>query len=209
MQIIPTELPGVLIIEPKVFADSRGFFLETYHADRYREAGLQVTFVQDNLSFSQRGTLRGLHYQNPQAQGKLVTVLQGEVYDVAVDIRCDSPTFGQWTGVTLSSDNHRQLYIPPGFAHGFCVTSETALFLYKCTDFYNAAADGGVLWNDPDLAIAWPIQQPLLSPKDERAPRLKDIPAERLQFGPTAGPGPVLNTPHIDIAKGTVACGSR
>ena len=184
MRIIPTELSGVVILEPKVFEDARAFFFETFQVDRYREAGLDLPFVQDNLSLSQGGTLRGLHFQNPQSQGKLVSVLQGEVFDVAVDIRSGSPTFGRWVGFTLSAQNHRQIYIPPGFAHGYCVTSESALFMYKCTDFYNAAADGGVLWNDPDLGINWPISEPLLSPKDSRAPLLKNIPVERLQFEP-------------------------
>src|SRR5262245_53963323 len=137
MNITETELPGVLLIEPKVLGDARGFFVETYHAQRYRQAGLDVGFVQDNLSYSRRGTLRGLHYQNPHPQGKLVYVLQGDVFDVAVDIRAGSPTFGRWLGTVLSADNRRQLYVPPGFAHGFCVTSETALLAYKCTDFYD------------------------------------------------------------------------
>jgi dTDP-4-dehydrorhamnose 3,5-epimerase len=180
MNITETHLPGVLLIEPKVVGDARGFFMETYHARRYGEAGLNAAFVQDNLSFSRRGTLRGLHYQNPHAQGKLVYVIQGEVFDVAVDIRAGSPTFGQWLGTTLSADNKRQLYMPPGFAHGFCVTSETALFAYKCTDFYDAAAEGSILWNDPAIGIAWPVSDPLLSDKDRRAPPLKDVPRERL-----------------------------
>lgn len=182
MNIIETEIPGLVIIEPKVFGDARGFFLETYNRQRYREAGLNVEFVQDNLSFSRRGTLRGLHFQNPNAQGKLVSVLQGEVFDVAVDIRLDSPTFGRWVGVRLSAENKRQFYVPPGFAHGFCVTSETALFTYKCTDLYNPQADGGVIWNDPDIGIEWPITEPVLSEKDGRAPRLKDVPPQRLMF---------------------------
>jgi dTDP-4-dehydrorhamnose 3,5-epimerase len=180
MTITPTSLPGVLLIEPRVLGDARGFFMETYHARRYAEAGLDVRFVQDNLSFSRRGTLRGLHYQQPHAQGKLVYVLQGEVFDVAVDIRSGSPTFGRWLGTTLSADNRRQLYVPPGFAHGFCVTSETALFAYKCTDFYDAAAEGSILWNDPAIGITWPVGDPLLSDKDRRAPRLVDVPRERL-----------------------------
>jgi dTDP-4-dehydrorhamnose 3,5-epimerase len=157
--------------------------METYHARRYAEAGLDVAFVQDNLSYSRRGTLRGLHYQNPHAQGKLVYVLEGEVFDVAVDIRAGSPTFGQHLGTVLSAENRRQLYVPPGFAHGFCVTSPTALLAYKCTDFYDAAAEGCVLWNDPALGIDWPVSDPLLSDKDRRAPKLGDVPRERLIFG--------------------------
>lgn len=182
MRIQDTALPGVLIIEPKVFGDARGFFLETYNQKRYREAGLELDFVQDNLSRSRQGTLRGLHYQNPHAQGKLVYVLEGEVYDVAVDVRRDSPTFGQWVGVTLSSENKRQFYVPPGFAHGFCVTSEHAMFAYKCTDLYAPQCEGSVLWCDEDIGIDWPISDPLLSEKDERAPKLRDIPPERLEF---------------------------
>jgi dTDP-4-dehydrorhamnose 3,5-epimerase len=175
MRVIPTELPSVAIIEPRVFGDARGFFLETWNQSRYAEAGLSAAFVQDNLSFSSRGVLRGLHYQNPNMQAKLVTVLQGEVYDVAVDIRLGSPTFGRWVGTTLSGENKRQLYIPVGFAHGFCVTSDVALFMYKCTDFYAPAAERGLAWNDPDLAIAWPVEKPTLSAKDNEYPRLRDV----------------------------------
>jgi dTDP-4-dehydrorhamnose 3,5-epimerase len=180
MNLIETSLPGVVIIEPKVFGDERGFFLETWNQDRYRAAGLPAAFVQDNLSLSRRGVLRGLHFQNPNAQGKLVYVLQGEVFDVAVDIRLGSPTFGKVEGVTLSAENKRQLYIPPGFAHGFCVTSETALFAYKCTDLYNPQSEGSVLWNDPDLGIAWPIATPELSAKDRDGVRLAEFPRDRL-----------------------------
>ncbi|MBS3968002.1 MAG: dTDP-4-dehydrorhamnose 3,5-epimerase [Truepera sp.] len=180
MKVRPTELPEVLLLEPSVFSDDRGFFLETWHQQRYAAAGLPTLFVQDNLSFSRKGTLRGLHFQHPHGQGKLVFVLQGEVFDVAVDIRGGSPTFGRWVGVTLSADNKRQLYIPEGFAHGFCVTSESALFAYKCTDFYNPQAEAGIAWDDPDLAIAWPSGNPLLSAKDRSYPRLKELPAERL-----------------------------
>ncbi|MDX9701031.1 MAG: dTDP-4-dehydrorhamnose 3,5-epimerase [Rhodocyclaceae bacterium] len=181
MQVLPTDLPGVLIIEPRVFGDERGFFMESWNRERYAAAGLDVDFVQDNLSFSRRGVLRGLHFQNPNAQGKLVQVLQGEVFDVAVDIRVGSPAFGRWTSVRLSAENRRQFYIPPGFAHGFCVTSETALFAYKCTDVYNPAAEGSVLWNDPDLAIPWPLAgEPELSAKDREGVRLRDVPVERL-----------------------------
>lgn len=175
MNVIETDLPGVLIIEPKVFPDARGFFVETYNKDRYVSNGILPEFVQDNLSFSTRGVLRGLHYQNPHAQGKLVFVLQGEVWDVAVDVRRDSAHFGQWTAVTLSSDNKKQFYIPPGFAHGFCVLSETALFTYKCTDFYHPECDGGVRWDDPTIGIQWPIKDPILSAKDKALPLLEDL----------------------------------
>lgn len=184
MKISETKLPGVLIFEPKVFSDERGFFLETWSEKRYRQAGITLSFVQDNTSFSQKGTLRGLHYQHPQSQGKLVQVLSGEVLDVSVDIRVGSPTFGKSVAVILTESNHKQMYIPPGFAHGFCVTSETALFSYKCTDYYNVSLEGGILWNDPDLGIEWPIEEPILSAKDSNCPLLKDIPAESLpQYG--------------------------
>lgn len=163
-----------------MYGDARGFFMETWHQQRYAAAGLPASFVQDNLSWSKKGTLRGLHFQHPHAQGKLVFVLQGEVFDVAVDIRNGSPTFGQWVGVTLSADNKRQLFLPAGFAHGFCVTSETALFAYKCTDFYHPQAEGGVIWDDPGLGIEWPIDTPLLSAKDRSYPRLTELPPERL-----------------------------
>lgn len=182
MRIQDTALPGALIIEPKVFGDPRGFFLETYNRDRYREAGIDLEFVQDNLSLSRQGTMRGLHFQNPNPQAKLVYVLEGEVFDVAVDVRADSPTFGVWVGVTLSAENKRQFYVPPGFAHGFCVMSETALFAYKCTDRYVPQSEGSILWCDETIGIDWPISNPLLSEKDKVAPRLKDIPRERLIF---------------------------
>ncbi len=180
VQVIETALPGVVLLEPQVFTDVRGFLLETWHQARYHQLGLPTTFVQDNLSGSCRGTLRGLHFQHPHAQGKLVYVVQGEVFDVAVDIRVGSPTFGRWVGVVLSDRNHRQLYIAEGFAHGFCVTSESALFAYKCTAFYNPQSEGGVLWNDPDLGIDWPVRTPLLSEKDKAYPPLRAIPRERL-----------------------------
>ena len=180
MNIIETELPGVLIVEPKVFGDERGFFMESYNAGRYAEAGLPESFVQDNLSFSRRGVLRGLHFQNPQPQGKLVSVLQGEVFDVAVDIRIGSPTFGRWAGVTLSAENKRQFYVPPDFAHGFVVTSDVALFYYKCTDYYAPASEGSVLWNDPEIGIEWPIESPTLSEKDWAAPTLREKPEDAL-----------------------------
>ncbi|MEW6063668.1 MAG: dTDP-4-dehydrorhamnose 3,5-epimerase [Bacillota bacterium] len=180
MNVLETKLPGVLIIEPDVFGDARGYFMETWQQARYAQAGLPGNFVQDNLSFSTRGVLRGLHFQNPNEQGKLVFVLQGEVFDVAVDIRTGSPTFGQWVGVTLSSENKCQLYIPEGFAHGFCVISDTAIFAYKCTEFYNPAAEGGIIWNDPDIGIDWPVERPVLSQKDSVYPRLKNISRKRL-----------------------------
>lgn len=180
MNVVRTEIPGVLIFEPKVFGDERGFFMETWRAERYKEAGLPSHFVQDNLSFSQRGVLRGLHFQNPDQQGKLVYVLQGEVYDVAVDIRVGSPTFGEWTAVTLSSENKRQFYVPEGFAHGFLVTSDSALFAYKCTAKYNARAEASVLWNDPEIGIKWPIKDPALSEKDRFALPLGEMPVGQL-----------------------------
>ena len=180
MNVVETGLPGVLVFEPKVFGDERGFFMETWHADRYEEAGLPARFVQDNLSFSQCGVLRGLHFQNPDQQGKLVYVLQGEVYDVAVDIRVGSPTFGEWEAVVLSSENKRQFYVPEGFAHGFLVTSDAALFAYKCTARYNAKAEASVLWNDPEISIEWPVETPLLSEKDRVAPTLGEISSECL-----------------------------
>lgn len=180
MNRIETELEDVWIFEPKVFGDARGFFMETWNRRRYAQAGLEAVFVQDNVSRSERGVLRGLHYQHPNAQGKLVQVLEGTVLDVAVDIRVGSPGFGQHVAVELSDANFRQMYIPPGFAHGFCVLSETAIFAYKCTDFYNPATEGGLLWNDPQLGIDWGIDRPKLSEKDKAYPRLKDIPDEHL-----------------------------
>jgi len=175
MNLISTSLPGVLIIEPRIFRDERGFFLETYHAARYREAGLDVPFVQDNHSRSMRGTLRGLHWQAERPQGKLVRVLVGEIYDVAVDIRPTSPTFGKWEGFTLSADNFRQVWIPPGYAHGFCVTSDVAEVEYKCTDFYDPPSERGLIWNDPEVGIAWPIQDPILSTRDRQHPGLRAL----------------------------------
>lgn len=180
MKVIETKLAGVVIIEPRVFGDVRGFFQETWQKARYEELGIKEPFVQDNLSFSTRGVLRGLHYQNPNTQGKLVSVIQGAVFDVAVDIRIGSSTFGQWEGALLSGDNHRQLWVPPGFAHGFCVLSDTAYFTYKCTDVYNPTAEGGILWNDPHIGVEWPLQEVILSDKDKIYPLLKDVPASRL-----------------------------
>lgn len=175
MKVIETALPGVLIIEPKVFGDHRGFFLETFQVDRYREAGITLPFVQDNHSRSQRGVLRGLHFQKTRPQGKLVSVSRGAVYDVAVDIDPASATCGKFVGVELSDENHRQLWIPPGYAHGFCVVSDVADFQYKCTDFYSPEDEGGLIWNDPDVGIPWPIAEPQLSGKDLKNPRLREL----------------------------------
>ncbi len=180
MKVSETTLPGILLIEPDVFGDNRGFFMETWNRNRYGEQGLDVDFVQDNLSLSRQGILRGLHYQWPQPQGKLVQVLAGVVFDVAVDIRQGSPTFGQWFGCELSAENHFQLYIPEGFAHGFCVLSDEALFSYKCTDTYHSVTEHCLLWNDPDIGIEWPVTSPLLSDKDRNGLLLKDLPAADL-----------------------------
>ncbi|MFZ1985364.1 MAG: dTDP-4-dehydrorhamnose 3,5-epimerase [Desulfatitalea sp.] len=180
MKIVATAIKEVLLIEPQRFGDRRGYFLETYQQQRYAEAGIDAVFVQDNISFSQRGILRGLHFQHPQAQAKLVQVLAGEIFDVAVDVRRGSPTFGRWIGATLSASEPRQLYIPKGFAHGFCVLSPTALFSYKCSDFYSPQHENGLRWNDPDLAIDWPVKSPVLSDRDQAFPALKEIPPERL-----------------------------
>jgi len=175
MRILNTDLPGVLLIEPDVFRDPRGHFLETFHERKYREGGIAHPFVQDNQSRSNRGTLRGLHAQLQRPQGKLIRALQGEIFDVAVDIRPGSPTFGKWTGAKLSGDDFRQMFIPPGFAHGFCVLSETADVAYKCTDFYDRADEIGLRWNDPTVGIAWPIRDPLLSEKDAALPTLSQL----------------------------------
>jgi dTDP-4-dehydrorhamnose 3,5-epimerase len=166
VRVEPTTLPGVALIEPNVFPDARGFFLEAYHAERYAEAGIRATFVQDNHSRSVRGTVRGLHAQLLRPQAKLVRVLQGEIFDVVVDIRRGSPTFKRWIGVMLSAENFRQIYVPTGFAHGFCVTSDVADIEYKCTDFYAPGDELGLLWNDPEIGVAWPITDPVLSDKD-------------------------------------------
>jgi dTDP-4-dehydrorhamnose 3,5-epimerase len=173
MRVVETALEGVLVIEPRVFQDARGFFLETYHAQRYAAAGLDVTFVQDNHSRSRRNTLRGLHFQVSQPQGKLVRVIEGTIWDVAVDIRPDSPTFGQHVGVELSAENFRQIYVPPGFAHGFCVTTDVAQVEYKCTAYYDPADERGIAWNDPRLAIPWPVSDPVLSTRDQENPTLE------------------------------------
>ncbi len=167
-----TTLPGVLQIEPKVFGDERGFFMETYRRDAFREAGIPDEFVQDNHSRSARGVLRGLHYQEPNAQGKLVRCTRGSIFDVAVDIRRHSPTFARWFGLELSDANKLMLWIPPGFAHGFCSLEDGSDLVYKCTTLYDPAADRAILWNDPEIGIEWPIKEPVLSGKDAGAPRL-------------------------------------
>jgi dTDP-4-dehydrorhamnose 3,5-epimerase len=177
MEFVPTDIPEVVLIRPKVFGDPRGFFFESWEERKFAAAGLDLKFVQDNHSRSARNILRGLHYQIQQTQGKLVRVATGTVYDVAVDIRRSSPTFGRWVGVTLSEENHHMLWVPPGFAHGFVVLSESADFIYRCTDFYAPAYERAIRWNDPDLKIAWPLpegEEPVLSAKDALAPRFRD-----------------------------------
>ncbi|MEI2456149.1 MULTISPECIES: dTDP-4-dehydrorhamnose 3,5-epimerase [Lysobacter] len=180
MKVIETDLPGCVVIEPQVFGDARGFFYESFNQDKLAAHGLNPRFVQGNVSSSARGVLRGLHYQWPNPQGKYVSVLEGEVWDVAVDIRRGSPHYGRWTAAVLSAENKRHLWIPEGFAHGFAVLSERAVFSYLCTHVYDAKADAGVRWDDPDLAIDWPVSEPGLSAKDAVAPRLKDIAEDRL-----------------------------
>lgn len=180
MKVKATSLPDLLIVEPDVYGDSRGFFTETYQQRRYAEHGIDRIFVQDNLSRSTKGTLRGLHFQINSPQAKLVQVIEGEVFDVAVDVRPNSPFFGQWEGMLLSDQNMRQFYIPEGFAHGFCVLSETALFAYKCTAYYDPTDEGGILWSDPDIGINWPIETPILSDKDQSFPLLKSLKADAL-----------------------------
>ncbi len=175
MKFTPTPLPGVILIELDVFADPRGYFLESYHQKKYFEAGIPGPFVQDNFSKSQKGTLRGLHAQLTHPQGKLVHVVSGSIWDVAVDIRPESPTYKKWYGVTLSSDKPMQLFVPVGFAHGFCVTSDVAEVEYKCTDLYDPSNEIHLAWNDPDLAIRWPVAQPVLSAKDHQGVRLRQI----------------------------------
>ena len=172
MKVGGTNLPGVVLIEPTISNDARGIFYESWSDTRYAEAGIAASFVQDNVSTSSRGTLRGLHLQHPHGQGKLVYVLVGEVFDVAVDVRVGSPHFGQWTGAVLSEDNRHQLYVPPGFAHGFCVISDTALFAYKCTDYYHPETEMTVAWNDPEIGIRWPLAEPVLSRKDAAGQRV-------------------------------------
>ncbi len=181
MKTIKTDIPGVLLIEPKVFGDDRGWFVETWQQERYAEHGMPGSFVQDNQAFSQRGVLRGLHLQHPHGQGKLVQVISGEVFDVAVDVRRGSPYFGRWVGANLSGENKHQFYVPEGFAHGYCVLSEEALFSYKCTDNYHPETQFSIRWNDPDLGIEWPLtENPILSDKDRDAPYLRDLPEDML-----------------------------
>jgi dTDP-4-dehydrorhamnose 3,5-epimerase len=180
MNVIPGQLQGLLIIEPKVFGDARGFFMETWNLRKYQQAGIGAPFVQDNISVSRKGALRGLHFQNPNPQGKLVSVLQGEVLDLVVDIRLRSATFGKWEAVRLSSENKRQFYIPPGFAHGFLVLSDTAMFHYKCTEFYSPKDEATIRWNDPDLGIQWQMDNPIISEKDAKGWLLKEVPREKL-----------------------------
>ena len=175
MRFVEKELPGVVVIEPDVYRDARGYFLETYHAGKYAAAGLPSAFVQDNHSYSVRHTLRGLHLQLHKPQGKLVRVIDGEIWDVAVDVRPSSPTFGGWTAELLSADNFKQIYIPAGCAHGFCVLSDTAHVQYKCTELYDPSDEIGIAYNDPGLAIAWPVAEPLLSERDRRHARFADI----------------------------------
>lgn len=185
MRVTLLDIPGAVLIEPAVFRDPRGLFFELYHQRRYEEAGIPGPFVQDNYSRSVRGTLRGLHFQEPHAQGKLVMVVEGAVYDVLVDVRKGSPSFGQWYAVELSEENGRQLYIPPGCAHGFCVTSESAAFLYKCTDFYSPKDERGILWNDPALGITWPVADPILSAKDQAYRTLAETETELPSYRPS------------------------
>ena len=181
MRVVPLAIADVLCFELDAFGDARGSFMESYSEQRYAVLGLHARFVQDNVSSSVHGILRGLHMQSPPfAQGKLVQVLEGEVFDVAVDLRVGSPTFGKWVGETLSSSNHRQLYVPPGFAHGFCVTSERALFAYKCTAYYARDAELSLLYDDPDVGVEWPVKAPTVSDKDAKGLRLRDIPRDRL-----------------------------
>lgn len=184
MKVWETPLKGVLVIEPDVYRDARGYFMEIHQEPRYRALGVAARFVQDNLSFSVKGTLRGLHFQYPNAQSKLVQAVQGEIFDVAADIRRGSPQFGRWTGMRLSGEEGKQIFIPAGFAHGFCVLSETAVVLYKCDDVYAPKSEGGVIWADPDLAIDWPLSSPILSQKDGSYPTLGEIPADRLPSYP-------------------------
>jgi dTDP-4-dehydrorhamnose 3,5-epimerase len=181
MKFLPTALPGVIVVEPDVYRDPRGFFLETFHQRKYTEGGIEGPFVQDNHSHSVQGTLRGLHAQVARPQGKLVRAVAGEMFDVAVDIRPGSPTFRRWVGATLSGENFRQLYIPPGFAHGFCVLSERVDVEYKCTDFYDPADEVTIAWDDPSIGIQWPVREPIVSAKDSRAPRLDEV-VDRLRL---------------------------
>ena len=178
-----THIEGLVVVEPSVFPDNRGFFKESWNQNAFRDIGLDLPFVQDNMSHSTRGILRGLHFQvGPHAQGKLVSALKGSVQDVAVDLRVDSPTFGEHYSIELSAENHKMLYIPPGFAHGFLVLSAEALFYYKCTNFYNKEAEGGLMWNDPQLGIEWEINTPTISEKDQKNPLFSELKKDYLQF---------------------------
>jgi dTDP-4-dehydrorhamnose 3,5-epimerase len=180
MKATALEVPEVLLLELDCFVDPRGWLVESYRLERYAALGISHTFVQDNASSSMRGVLRGLHFQHPRAQAKLVSVVHGEVFDVAVDVRGGSPTFGRWCGALLSEANRRQLLVPPGFAHGFMATSPHAVVIYKCSEYYSPADERCVRWDDPEIGISWPIDVPLLSPKDSVAPRLRDIPVDQL-----------------------------
>lgn len=182
VRFTPTDLPGVIVVEPEVHGDERGFFLETYHEQRYRDGGIGAAFVQDNHSYSTKGTLRGLHGQSPHAQGKLIRAIEGEIFDVAVDVRKGSPAFGRFFATLLSAKNFKQLYVPPGLVHGFCVVSDTAQVEYKCTAFYRPEAEFSVRWNDPEIGIDWPISDPILSAKDRDAPLLRDVADRLLDF---------------------------
>lgn len=184
MKFLPTQLPGVLIIEPDVYRDQRGWFLETYHVQKYQEGGVSLPFVQDNCSSSVRGTLRGLHLQLRRPQGKLIRVIRGEIFDVAVDTRRGSPTFAIWVGVTISEQDFRQIYIPPGFAHGFCVLSEVAEVEYKCTELYAPGGEATIRWNDSRIGIQWPVDQPILSSKDSAGTSLDDLCAQLPEYHP-------------------------
>ncbi len=179
-----TAIPGIILIEPTLHRDDRGFFLESYRESEYRDGGIRARFVQDNHSSSVKDTLRGLHGQNPNPQGKLVRVIEGEIFDVSVDVRRGSPTYGKHFATRISADNFHQLYIPPGVLHGFLVTSDVAQVIYKCTDFYRPEADFSVAWNDPELGIAWPIESPILSEKDRCAPRLEDVESQLIDYAP-------------------------
>ena len=180
MEVVSLEIEDVKLVKPRIFPDDRGFFSQTYHYEQYRDEGIDVCFVQDNWSRSTQGVLRGLHYQLKSAQDKLVSVVRGEVFDVAVDIRRGSPTFGKWVGAVLSEENHHQLFVPKGFAHGFCVLSDEVDFVYKCSDFYAPSDEYALRWDDPQIGIHWPSGDFSVSEKDQRAPLLKEIPAENL-----------------------------
>ena len=184
LRFVETAIPGVVLVEPQVYRDDRGFLLETFSVEKYRAGGIDAVFVQDNHSHSKRGTLRGLHAQNPNAQGKLLRVVAGEIFDVVVEARRGSPIYGHFVTAVLSADNFKQIYVPPGLLHGFVVTSESAQVEYKCTAYYRPDAEFSVAWNDPDLAIPWPIDAPALSPKDAAAPRLRDVQNRLLDYRP-------------------------